>query len=147
MKAVIGQANARAIVVRHQSKCVNLEWFMNQILYIWHKTFWHHSMFTTFLNICSLQQAIFFFLRMVRGWNAYISKPKWSTGSWLTNNSLSSYNIYFKLLGIAYKANHNLSLTYHFNHISLLYWKSTLLHIPFIPSILNISSDNKQPRI
>ena len=106
---------------------------------------WH---FYYLSNTCLLQQAffLFFFFCQWSGNEMLISVNQNGAQDHAFNNSLSSYNIYFKLLGITYKANHSLASTHYFNHIFLLYQKSTVLHITFVPPIPNILSDNKQPR-
>lgn len=103
---------------------------------------WH---FYYLSNTCLFQQAFFLFCQWSEN-KMLISVNQNGAQDHAFNNSLSSYNIYFKLLGITYKANHSLASTHYFNHIFLLYQKSTVLHITFVPPIPNISSDNKQPR-
>ena len=139
------KANAQAIVFKHQGKCANLEWRRNQIQDLFAP--WH---FCYFSNTCLLQQAFFlsflsffFFFCQWSENEMLISVNQNGAQDHVFNNSLSSYNIYFKLLGISYKANHSLAPTHYFNRIFLLHQKSTVLHITFVPPIPNISSDNK----
>ena len=148
MRAVTVPVKAGATVVRRQGKCVNLGWYINQIWYIWLKICCHHSMFTTFSKLLPPSASfLFFFFTKVRGWNSYIDKPKWNTGSCHSSNPLSFCNVSCNPPVIAYKVNYNLASTYYFSHISLIYQKSTFLYVSWVPLIPNISSDNKQPRI
>ena len=115
-----------------------------------YKTCLHHGIFATFLILASFSKLSFFlfflFFFFFCQWSEnemLISVNQNGAQDHVFNNSLSSYNIYFKLLGISYKANHSLAPTHYFNRIFLLHQKSTVLHITFVPPIPNISSDNK----